>query len=80
MNNLPVPLLIFFGFFYFIGFLCIIKPDIFVNFTIKYFKLSLKLYGLKGDITPTDKANNIAKLWTVFILLIITLLLFSGRF
>jgi hypothetical protein len=82
MHNTPLPVLILFIILYCIIILGIIKPSIFVNLTIKYFKLSLRFYGLEleGDIKPTDKANNIARLINFLVLIVLTFILFSEKF
>jgi len=79
MNNMPLPVLILFIILYLIILIGLIKPVIFVNMTIKYFKLSLRFYGfeLEGDIKPTDKANNIARLINFLALIVVTFVLFS---
>ncbi|MDD3066031.1 MAG: hypothetical protein PHT24_07225 [Endomicrobiaceae bacterium] len=82
MHNAPLPVLILFIILYCIVVIGIIKPSIFVNLTIKYFKLSLRFYGLEleGDIKPTDKANNIARLVNFLVLIVLTVVLFSEKF
>jgi len=76
MNNIPLPVLIFFGLIYVVGLVCILKPDNLVNLTTKYFKWSMKLWGFEGDIKPTPRARLIVRWWNAFVLLCITFFLF----
>lgn len=82
MQNMPLAVLLLFIILYCIAVIRIIKPSIFVNMTIKYFKLSLRFYGLDldGDIKPTDKANNIARFINFLVLIVLTVVLFSEKF
>lgn len=82
MNNLPLPVVIFFGVLCIVCLFCILRPDNIVNLTAKYFKWSMKFYGFEGDIKPTPKARIICRCWNVFMLIVLTcfmFLIFSGK-
>lgn len=59
---LLVPRIIF-SLFALLSLLGALKPEMWINITIKWFKLSLKLYGFEGEIRPTPKAKTICRAW-----------------
>ena len=70
MENIPVPVLIFFCLFWSMCLFCILKPGLVVNLTAKYFKWSIGLYGFEADIKVTPKAKTICRIWNLVLLLI----------
>ena len=52
MNDIPLIPIIVIGLFWAISLFSILKPDIVVNLTLKYFKWTMKLYGFEGEIGP----------------------------
>lgn len=94
VNNVPLPVVIvirsiglivsFLGILI-VLFLGILKPEVFVNLHVKYFKCTMKWYGFEGEIKPTPKAKIICRLWFLFFLLVfgvsllLTFLTFLGK-
>lgn len=80
MLNLPLPMLIFFVIIYCVCIFSIIRPDIVVNLTAKYFKFSAKIFGSDKDIQITNKAKSVVRVWNIFIIILITFFLFTNKF
>jgi len=80
MPNLSLPVLIFFVILYGICIFCAIKPDIIVNLTAKYFKFAGKIFGKDSDVQATEKAKRVVRTWNIFLLILMTFILFTARF
>ncbi len=80
MPNLSLPVLIFFAILYAICIFSAIKPDIIVNLTAKYFKFAGKIFGKDSDVQATEKAKSVVRTWNIFLLILMTFILFTARF
>ena len=67
MNSLLIPKILFLA-CALIALICLIKPEIPINSTIKWIKLMLKWHGLEGEIRATPKAKVICRVWNIVIL------------
>ena len=54
------------------------RPDLAVNWTVKYFTWSLKLYGLEVNIRSTPRALARCRAWNVFGLCVFIVLAIVG--
>ena len=65
--------------FFFLCFLltlsAIVRPDLAVDWTIKYYKWTLNLIGLEAEIRSTKKALTLCRVWNIFMFLV-----FAGAF
>ena len=68
--------LLFFGLLWLWCLFCVLRPQPVVDFTVKYFKWSIKLYGFEGDVKPTPRAVTIVRMWNSFGLTVLSILLF----
>ena len=82
MNTVPMPVIVFFSLSYAVGFFGILKTEIAVNLTAKYFKWAIKMHGFEGEIKPTPRAKIICRAWNIFMLFVFscfTVLIFFGK-
>lgn len=65
-NNITLAIMIiFFSSWALISLISVLKPEILVNLTLKWFKMSMKLYGFEAEIKPTPRAKTICRIWNL---------------
>lgn len=70
-----VPLIIL-GVMWVVCLFCIINPQALTALTVKYFKFLGNMFGLDIDATSTPKAVLIVRCWNIFILLVISWMIY----
>ena len=55
----------------------ILKPELVVRFCAKFFQRYMKFLGLDSTINSTNKAVIIFRIWAIFMLVIIVIMLFN---
>jgi len=73
---------IFFSLFWFFCLFCIIKPGPIINFSVKFFKWQMQLFGFETEIKITPRAEMICRAWNIFMILYLSaliLLIYSGK-
>jgi len=80
MPNLPLPILMLFVILYGVCIFNAIRPDIIVNLTAKYFKFAGKIFGKDSEVLATDKAKSVVRTWNIFLLILMTFILFTAKF
>ena len=56
---------------------CVIRPESWLNRTIKWEKWSLKLFGFESEIKPTPRARTILQIWNFIMFCIFVIALIS---
>ncbi len=65
----------FFSFCALLSLFAILKPEATVNFTIRYYKWSLKFLGFETEIKATERAKVICRIWSLLMLCLFAILI-----
>ena len=68
---------IFFSFCALLGLFNVLKPELIVKFTARWFQLYLKLFGFDSTIYPTKRAMVISRIWALFMTIVFVIVLFN---
>jgi len=76
--SFPLPVTVIFIIFLIWFLHCIFRPKPVINFSIKWWKWYLRIFGFESEIKPTEKAVIILRIWSLLMLLFCIVILSFG--